>query len=257
VCGLLDTAYADGQLDAEEHRFRTGAATAAKTLGELRELVEDLQLEKPMPELRERAPRQPVRRGRRVAATIAALVLLGAGFGMGRLTASPAAAGGTRVAAGGVAAAPIVVEPTALHTPAGLRAFIDGVRAEFGTTQIVDLTLYPDYASLEMPVPGAPARAQSYTYRGGFDDPSDTSRQPDMPLVDLAAIDVDKILGLLAGAGESLNVQNPTTRYLTVGDTGDGPEIAIHTDNKDTGASGYLEARPDGTILTLRPYVPR
>jgi hypothetical protein len=259
VCGLLDTAYADGQLDAEEYRSRTGAATAAKTLGELRELVEDLQLEKPMPELRERAPQRPVRRGRRVAATIAALVLLGAGFGMGRLTASasPPGADGTGVVAGGVAAAPIVVEPTALHTPAGLRAFIDGVRAEFGTTQVVDLTLYPDYASLEMPVPGAPARAQSYTYRGGFDDPSDTSRQPDMPLVDLAAIDVDKILGLLTGAGESLNVQNPTTQYLTVRDTGGGPEIAIHADNKDTGASGYLEAKPDGTILTLRPYAPR
>jgi len=259
VCGLLDTAYADGQLDAEEHRTRTAAATAAKTLGELRELVEDLQLEKPMPELRERAPQPLVRGGRRVGATIAALVLLGAGFGMGRLTASPSPVGpdGTPVAVGGVAAAPIVVEPTALHTPAGLRAFIDGVRAEFGTTQIVDLTLYPDYASLEMPVPGAPARAHNYTYRGGFDDPSDTSRQPDKPLVDLAAIDVDKILGLLEGAGESLNVQNPTTRYLTVGDTGDGPEIAIHTDNKDTGASGYLEAKPDGTILTLRPSEPR
>ncbi len=59
VCGLLDAAYADGQLDAEEHRSRTAAATPAKTLGELREFVDDLQLEKPLPDLRERAPQRP------------------------------------------------------------------------------------------------------------------------------------------------------------------------------------------------------
>jgi hypothetical protein len=177
------------------------------------------------------------------------------GFAAGKISGEPSSA--VDVVAQGAPAAPIVVGPTALHTPAGLRAFIDGVRAEFGTTQVVDLTLYPDYASLEMPVPGAPARAQSYTYRGGFDDPSDTSRQPDQPLVDLAAIDVDKILGLLSGAPQSLNVQNPTVQYLIVRDSGDGPEIAIHSTDNDTGASGYLEAKPDGTILTLRPHEPR
>jgi MFS family permease len=127
VCGLLDTAYADGQLDAEEHRFRTGAATAAKTLGELRELVEDLQLEKPMPELRERAPRQPVRRGRRVAATIAALVLLGAGFvvpagpvQLGLLAAGAFFAAGTSGPAGALVAE---------LTPASIRASALGMLA--------------------------------------------------------------------------------------------------------------------------------
>lgn len=259
VCGLLDTAYADGQLDAEEHRSRSAAATAAKTLGELRDLVADLQLAKPIPELRERAPRRPSRRGNLVAVGVVALLLVGAGFGIGRLTGpspTPVGLDGAPVAAGGPAAAPIVVGPTSLHTPAGLRAFIDGVRAEFGTTQVADLTAYPDYASLEMPVPGAPARAQSYTYRGGFDISTTTSREADDPLVDLAAIDVDKILGLLAGAGQSLNVENPTVQYLIVRDTGTGPEVAIHVTNNDTGRSGYLEAKPDGTIIALRPHEP-
>ncbi|TWF75690.1 uncharacterized protein DUF1707 [Pseudonocardia hierapolitana] len=259
VCGLLDTAYADGQLDAAEHRSRTAAATAAKTLGELRDLVEDLQFDKPMPDLRERAPQRRPRRANLVGAGVVALVLVGTGFGIGRLTGpSPMSVGpdGVPVAAEGPAAAPIVLGATALHTPAGLRALIDGMRAEFGTTQVADLTVYPDYASLEMPVPDAPARAQSYTYRGGFDISSQTSREPDDPLVDLAAVDVDKILGLVAGAGQSLNVQNPTVQYLIVRDTGTGPEVAIHTTNNDTGASGYIEAKPDGTIIALRPYEP-
>jgi uncharacterized protein DUF1707 len=254
VCGLLDTAYADGQLDAEEHRSRTAAATAAKTLGELRELVGDLQLQKPMPGLRERAPQPPKRRGNRVAAGAVALLLLGAGFGIGRLTEqSPS----SPVAAGGAAAAPIVVEPTALHTPAGLRTLIDGVRTELGTTLVADLTVYPGYASVVMPTPGAPARAQSYHYKGGFDGPSTAgSRDPDDPLVDLAAIDVDKILGLLAGAEESLDVDNPTVHYLIVRGTGSGPEVAVYATNNDTGESGYLKAKPDGTIIGVHPYEP-
>lgn len=258
VCGLLDTAYADGQLDAEEHRSRTAAATAAKTLGELRELVDDLQLGKPLPDLRERAPRRPVRPRNRVVVAVAALVLCGAGFGIGRLTApspSPVGADGTPVTVGGAAAAPIVVGPTALHTPAGLRTLIDGVRTELGTTLVADLTVYPDYASIDVPVPGAPARAQSYYYKGGFDGPRSAGhRDPDDPLVDLAPIDVDKILGLLAGAGQTLNVENPTVRYLLVRDTGTGPEVAIHVSNNDTGRSGHLEAKPDGTVIGVHPY---
>jgi hypothetical protein len=257
VCGLLDTSYADGQLDADEHRSRTAAATDAKTLGELRELVDDLQLEKPMPDLRERAPQRPLRPRSRVVAAAAALVLLGAGFGIGRLTAqtSPAGPDGTTVVAGGAPAARIVVGPTALHTPAGLRKLIDGVRTELGTTRVADLTVYPDYASIDVPVSGAPARAQSYYYKGGFDGPNDAGhRNPDDPLVDLAVIDVDKVLGLLAGAGQSLNVENPTMHYLLVRDTGKGPEIAIYANNNDTGQSGYLEAKPDGTVIGVHPY---
>ncbi|MHC3370632.1 DUF1707 SHOCT-like domain-containing protein [Rhodococcus aetherivorans] len=43
VCGRLDTAYTDGQLDFGEHRDRTARAMSAKTLGELADLVRDLQ----------------------------------------------------------------------------------------------------------------------------------------------------------------------------------------------------------------------
>lgn len=261
VCGLLDTAYADGQLDAEEHRARTAAATAAKTLGDLRDLVEDLQLDTPVPELREPSSAPASRRGDSVAAAVVGLLLVGAGFGIGRATAdsTPAvvtSADGAPVAAG-PGAEPIVVGPTALHTPAGLRAFIDGVRAEFGTTEIVDLTVYPDYAVLDMPVAGAPARAQSYNYRGGFDlSGSSGSRDPDQPLTDLAALDVEKILGLLAGAGQTLNVDDPTVRYLVVGDDGSGPRVAVYATNNDTGEAGYLEAEPDGTIIGVHAHEP-
>jgi hypothetical protein len=43
ICQELDTALSEGQLSEEEHRERVSAATNAKTLGELRSLVSDLQ----------------------------------------------------------------------------------------------------------------------------------------------------------------------------------------------------------------------
>src|SRR6476620_4567956 len=44
VCGLLDSAHDDGQLSDVEHRDRTTAAMAARTLAELDALVSHLQI---------------------------------------------------------------------------------------------------------------------------------------------------------------------------------------------------------------------
>ncbi|OLT16500.1 hypothetical protein BJF78_13785 [Pseudonocardia sp. CNS-139] len=254
LCAALDAAYADGQLDGEEHRVRTAAAMAAKTLGELHALASDLQLQQPMPELRERPPVRP--RSTVGVVVVVALVLVGAAFGIGRLTApapEPAVAG--TAPAGGGDVAPVVVGPVALHTPEGLRTFLDAVRTQLGTTRVGDATIYPDYAVVEMPAPGAPARAQSYYYKGGFDDPTSAGgRDPDEPLVDLALIDVTAILGLFAGAPETLHVEDPTSRYILVRDTGGGPQVSIYMTNSDYGESGYLSARPDGTVISVHPY---
>ncbi|QKT11532.1 DUF1707 SHOCT-like domain-containing protein [Rhodococcus sp. W8901] len=44
TCSLLDAAYADGQLSAEEHESRTATAMHATTLGALSALTKDLQI---------------------------------------------------------------------------------------------------------------------------------------------------------------------------------------------------------------------
>ena len=48
VCGILDSAYADGELDGDEHRQRTAAAMSAKTRGQLLGLLTDLQTRAPV-----------------------------------------------------------------------------------------------------------------------------------------------------------------------------------------------------------------
>src|ERR1700741_4193230 len=43
VCAILDNAYADGELDADEHRQRCSSAMSAKTHIQLLDLLSDLQ----------------------------------------------------------------------------------------------------------------------------------------------------------------------------------------------------------------------
>ncbi len=47
ICAILDSAYADGELDLDEHRQRCSSAMAAKTRGQLLGLISDLQARTP------------------------------------------------------------------------------------------------------------------------------------------------------------------------------------------------------------------
>jgi hypothetical protein len=48
VCAILDNAYADGELDADEHRQRCSSAMSAKTRSQLLDLISDLQARPPV-----------------------------------------------------------------------------------------------------------------------------------------------------------------------------------------------------------------
>ena len=59
TCQVLDSALSDGQLSMEEHRTRVAAATTAATLGDLQNLVDDLQNDNApvqMPDLKKPLP---------------------------------------------------------------------------------------------------------------------------------------------------------------------------------------------------------
>lgn len=258
LCKALDAAFADGQLDGAEHRERTAAALRARTLAELRVLVEDLQLSAPMPQQFSR-PARPSRRARWAGALVS-LVLVAAGFGIGRATApeTPASpvAGSTREEA----AAPVearVVGLAGLHTAEGFTRFVADVGEQLGTTRVARAVVYPDYAVITTPVPGQPGRAQTLQYRGGLGAPSPAgSRSSDEGQVDLAAFDPAVVLPLLAGAPQSLEITEVTSTYLIFEDAEDGPAVSVYASNEFS-ESGYLKARPDGSIIAVHPHRPR
>ncbi|MGD9525928.1 DUF1707 SHOCT-like domain-containing protein [Pseudonocardia sp.] len=252
VCSALDAAFADGQLDGAEHRERTAAALRARTLGELRGLVEDLQVT-PQVTRRVAEPARPRGRARLVGAVLSVL-LLAAGFGIGRATAPDATEAGTVGSGEASGTTPRVVGLAGLHTPEGFTRFLADVQEQLGTTRVAQATVYPGYAVITTAVPGRPGRAQTYQYRGGLDGPSEGgTRDADQPLVDLAAFDPAVVLPLVAGAPESLKVGEATSTYLIFDDDGDGPQVAVYASN-DYHESGYLEARPDGSIVSVHPY---
>ena len=85
TCQILDTALAEGQLSMTEHGERVKAATNAATLGELQELVSDLQTANAPTQLRKparRLPMLPAGVGIRIAMA-AVLVIFGIAVGWG------------------------------------------------------------------------------------------------------------------------------------------------------------------------------
>lgn len=228
---------------------------ATRTLGELRALTDDLQVEQALPPLREPRPAGAPSRARQITTgLVASAVFVGIGFGIGYASgssSSPSATGGP-----GDDVAPVVVAQQGLHTRAGFTALVAAVQARFGSATVADATVYPDYAVITMPAPGAPGRAQSFLFRGGFEEPSNAgTRTASDPLVDLGAVRVDAVLGLVAGADETLAVPDSTSRYLIVDQDGGSPYVSVYASN-EFGESGYVRAGLDGTVMAVHPYEP-
>lgn len=252
----------------EEHRERVGAATNAVTLGDLRDLVDDLQsdggaasaLQSPdgyaglLGFVRARTRR----RGRRplVVALLAGLVLgLGIGWGIYSDASSPfqvASDPGARP--DGVA--PVVLKPpTQLHSVGGLTGLIEQTRKRFGNVVGYRLLVYPTYASLDRPDPSDDRRILASDYRGGWDDPTNKAKtSTDAPdPVDLSAFDIPIVVGILRGAPDTLHIKRAevTNTYLIIEPaprpvTPGALSLSVYVSSDY--ASGSLTFAGDGTI---------
>ncbi len=263
TCKVLDSALADGQLSGEEHRQRVATATKAATLGDLQALCSDLQNENApvqLPTLKRGSPfaGRGAGGGWGIKAAIAAvLVILGMGIGWGLYgnTSSPLSFQTDPGAKADGIPATVLTPPRQLHSLGGLTGLFEQMKQKFGDTKGYDLTIYEDYASLERSDPTEPRRALRYSYRGGWDDPSETSVSSDARLVDLAQFDIPALVGLVRGAPETLGI-NPAevkTTYISIEPNSDmtappeSIEISVYVSPK-FGNGGYLEFNGDLSI---------
>ncbi len=261
TCQILDTALSEGQLSMTEHAQRVKAATSAATLGELRALVGDLQTGNAPVQLPTLRTPALARTGGSPALRLgiaAALMLLGVFIGSGMFgnTGSPL----TRTPDPGAqpdGVAPVVLAPPRqLHSLGGLNGLLEQMRAKFGDTLGYRVVIYPDYAVLVRADASDERRTLSYTYRGGWDDPSSGAKDRDAIIVDLGKFDVPAIVGVLRGAPETLNIKpaDVTSTYLTLDPSGDptnptGLEISVYV-SSDFG-SGYIALNPDGSVKRI------
>ena len=190
TCAVLDSALSDGQLSGEEHRQRVASATTAATLGELQALVTDLQTANAPVQLPNLKPaRLPSGGGWGIRAAVAGvLVLLGVGIGWGLYgnTSSPLSFTSDPGAKPDGVAPVVLTPPRQLQSLGGLTGLFEQMKKKFGDTTGYRLVIYPDYASLDRPDPGEDRRVLNYSYRGGWDDPSSTSKSDSARLVDLS-----------------------------------------------------------------------
>lgn len=245
TCRALDDGLADGQLTDDEHAARVGAAMRATTLEALHELVDDLQGDN---DLKAVPAPQPVRdRSSVIAGLVAAAVLIaGAAFAVRSCSGPDAATTPEQAAA----------EKIGYLTPRGLAQVVDATRSEFGDGVVDDLTVYPDYAVVFRPDPEAPRRQLVYRYdEDGFAEPSTSARDPKEPPVDITQIDIAKTSGVIAGAGQSLNLTQIDTIYIVVRHSDDGPELVLHANN-DRNESGYLTADLAGNFRSVTRFDP-
>lgn len=262
TCKILDNALSEGQLSMTEHEDRVKAATTAATLGDLQALVEDLQnsnapVQLPTLKSPSRLTATQAGWGMRIAVG-AVLVLFGIGIGWGLYgnTSSPLSFTSDPGAKPDGVAPVVLTPPRQLQSLGGLTGLVEQMRKRFGDTMGYRLVVYPDYASLDRADPNEERRKLSYTYRGGWDDPSSSAKSDSDVLVDLSKFDAKTVVGVLRGAPETLGMKasdvkntylifDPSKDPLTPGDL----TISLYVSG-DFG-SGYLEMAGDGTIKNI------
>lgn len=256
ACRILDNALNDGEISSEEHRERVSSATKAVTLGELQQVLADLQSE--------RAPAQapavkpPLKRSGLglTIATFVVTVLLGVGIGWGLYgnTTSPLDFTSDPGAKPDGVAAVVLTPPKQLQSLGGLTGLLEQTRKRFGDTMGYRLVVYPEYASLDRADPKDDRRVLNYTYRGGWGDPTTSAKSSvDSALVDLSKFDVKTAVGIMRGAPETVGIKQPDVKstYLIVEPATDpitpgAVTLTIYV-SSDYG-SGYVEFAGDGTV---------
>jgi hypothetical protein len=161
---------------------------------------------------------------------------------------------------GGVRTTPAKAPPASKSyslSEAGIRGFLQTYRKRFGTSRVVDLTLYGGYAIVDVPVSGK-ARQTGWLYRDekwtGFG--GTRAVFPGSQVIDTNLLAVPPLVRNIKRARATLNVELPADTYVIVRSirpVDDVPSVDIHVTNKYQ-ESGYLATRLDGTVERAFPY---
>jgi Domain of unknown function (DUF1707) len=261
TCQVLDAALEDGQLSAEEHRERVGAATKAATLGELGTLVSDLQI-------RATPARSPALKlpTRRVAIAAAAGVVLAA-FGISwtltgdnqsgtkaATTSAPKTTAALSISAS-VPAASITPTPPPpeLLTLTGVTGVLAQMRTQFGDTLGYQLNIYEDHALLYRPDTANAHKVVDWMFRNGTwtNLGATASLGPDAGIGDLGRFDVQAVLGVVKTAPQTLQLYDAPERTLVLESLKDGTLSVSILVSDATKRSGSIEVGPDGAVKTI------
>ncbi|MGH3726222.1 MAG: DUF1707 SHOCT-like domain-containing protein [Mycobacterium sp.] len=229
TCKALDDAFGEGQISTEEHRQRITIATQAQTLGELNGVVSDLQISA----LPVALPAPQLRRRRWPALVLTAVVAAAVGAGAGAYATRPVPPDPGAVADG---VAPVVIAPTKLFSVPGLSGLLDQMHTKFGDTTGIELTVRSNNAALVRIEASDPNLPITYPYQGGFRDGGPMpGTWRNVRIGDLGRFDPSKIVGVLRGAPQTLNVPNAgdSGTVMVIRPSDDGVDITVTVSERD------------------------
>lgn len=145
-------------------------------------------------------------------------------------------------------------------TEEGIRAFLETYRERWGTSVVIDLVLYDDYAIVTVPASGS-RRPQEWLYRdaSGFTDfGGGRATIPGAVPIDTDDLDVSALVRNIERARKTLNVPDPEQTYVVIRHLktfDEVPSVDIHL-YKEFGQTGYVATTLDGTVKRAYPYRP-
>ena len=267
---LIEAAYADGQLGAEDRELRVARALTAASLSELEALTRDLQAPpgSPSPALPPAqpvvqpgapAPSRPVSRPPRSVGALVALGLVAVfAVGAGSVALLAGSAEPESTSSSGVVEQPTEspVEETAGFElgPRTVRAFLRDYEAQFATLEAHDVVLHPTRVFVEVPVRGSRPRAEDWSYDGAWRRESAASSAIRFPqVVDLGGVSVRRLFANIAVARRTLDVERAQLTHVVVRRNLEGtPTVNIYVGNSFD-ESGYLMTTLSGEILRRFP----
>ena len=251
-----------------EHGERVKTATGAATLGQLQDLVSDLQhtgqtLDVPVITKIVNRGVATDRAGWGIKAAIAGvLVVLGVAIGWGLYgnTSSPLDFTSDPGAKDDGISATVLTAPRQLQSLGGLTGLFEQMRKKFGSTMGYELDIHADMAYLDRPDPQDNRRSLTYHYRGGWGVPtgSPSTVGADERLVDLSGFDFEKTLGILRGAPETVGISRADVRdtWMRIQPSKDPatPEaVTVQIIVNSDFGNGRIELYPDGSTLAVWP----
>ena len=139
-----------------------------------------------------------------------------------------------------------VADAASLHTSDGWTQLVNDIENESGTTEVYDLVVYPQYASVGLDGDGEVERR---FYRDGAWQGSVSMRMPSTgSLIDLAEIDADLIARLPEQTARAVGMSEPTGTYIIVNAFAGEPRIMVYVQSK--AESQYRAYRLDGTPMS-------
>lgn len=154
---------------------------------------------------------------------------------------------------------PVPPPPGASFTldAAGVKGFLADYRKRFGTTKVVDLALYSDYAIVRVPVAGG-KRHSGWRYADSrfLEFGPTTANFPGTAVLDVGRLDVPALVRNLTRAQKTLGVEKAKVSHVLVSfrpDFDAAPNVAIYVSNEFS-ESGYLATTLSGRIVRSYPF---